>query len=155
MMGSIARRRLATIALGTCIALAGGAMVRAGQIPVLIASLGVVTATPADSQSVQDFLKSYESTLASGRVESIAKLYAGSDARQQAVLDDYFKNVISDLVVRLDDVSIDVQGDRAMVAFDRTDSFIDRKSGNKVEKKVEVERTLQRQGGSWRIELAS
>ena len=127
----------------------------AAPVPVVIASLGAVSATPQDSESVQAFLKSYESTLASGRVQEIVKLYVEENHGREAQLNDYFTNVISDLVVRLDDVDITVKGDTATVSFKRTDSFVDRKSRNKVEKSVELDRSLQRDGAGWRIALGS
>jgi hypothetical protein len=141
------------IALGA----ATGVLVRAAlalEVPVVIASIASVSATPQDSESVQAFLKTYESTLASGRAPEIVKLYVDPNHGREAVLDDYFATVIKDLVVRLDDVSITVNGDQAAVAFKRTDSFVDRKTDNRIEKSVTLDRQLQRAGSSWKIALA-
>jgi hypothetical protein len=147
--------RIAAIAIvGAVIALAPP-VVSSFQVPVVIGSIASVAATPDDSASVQGFLKSYESTLASGRVEEIVKLYVDGDHGRKAELDDYFTTAIKDLVVRLDDVAIEVRGDRAEVSFKRTDSFVDRKSGNKVEKSVLLDRQLQRSGQGWQIALES
>ena len=124
------------------------------EVPVVIASIASVSASPQDSESVQAFLTTYESTLASGRVNEIVKLYVDENHGRQAALDDYFSTVIKDLVVRLDDVSITVNGDQAAVGFKRTDSFVDRKSESKVEKSVVLDRQLQRAGSTWKIALA-
>ncbi len=143
--------------LAICALLAGGLAVGevlAGSIPVLIASISLVTATRQDSQTVQEFLKEYESTLASGRVEEIVRLYRGKRDGHEGVLHDYFQNVVEDLEVHLEQVNIVVDEDEATVSFKRTDRFTDRKTGDAVRKSVKVERTLGREGRSWKIVLA-
>ncbi len=125
----------------------------AGAISVVIGSIAHVQASTEDSQSVQGFLKEYESTLASGRVEYIVQLYQGGRSDKAGVLRDYFENVIQDLEVRLDDVDIRVEDDSATVSFKRTDSFTDRATGDPIRKSVKLERKLVREARSWQIAL--
>jgi hypothetical protein len=122
-------------------------------VQIVVASVTATEAQAGDKESVVEFLKRYESTLASGRIERIVSLYANFDPNRRAELDDYFQRVISDLQVRLDHVRINVDGDQARVKFARTDSFNDRETGRHVEKAVAVARRLERQGRGWRMVL--
>lgn len=125
----------------------------AAEIPVIIASIAAVSATPDDATSVLGFLRTYEATLASGRADRIVGLYQDFDRRRQGELQRYFDEVVRGLVVRLEEVEVEVDGDRALVAFDRTDTFEDRASGRRVEKSIWLERRLERDGGGWRMAL--
>lgn len=127
----------------------------AAEIPVIIASIAAVSATPDDATSVLAFLRTYESTLASGRIDRIVGLYEGFDSKRTGELQRYFDDVVRGLVVRLEEVEVEVDGDRALVAFDRTDTFEDRASGNRVEKSISLERRLERAGGTWRMALGA
>ena len=112
-----------------------------------------MTAKPTDRDSVLSFLKTYESTLATGRVERIVSLYANFNPARRPELDEYFRQIVSDLVVRLDGIRIAVDGDHAEVGFDRTDSFTDRETGRPVQKGVSLNRHLERDGQTWRLVL--
>ncbi len=125
----------------------------AGDVPVAICGIVEVLAEPRDEESVLDFVRSYEATLASGRAERIAALYADLPESRRGFLEHYFAAVVSNLGIRLDEVRIAVDGDGAQVSFDRTDSFTDRQSGHPVEKSVRIARRLQRRGEGWRIVL--
>ena len=126
----------------------------AGPIRVVIGSVSLLRGSVDDSVSIQKFLKDYEATLASGRVDHIVQLYRGGSDDKAKVLRNYFANVIADLEVHLNDIEIDVDGDRALVAFARSDHFTDRESGDAVRKSVALERHLVRDAGVWKIDLA-
>jgi hypothetical protein len=122
-------------------------------VTVVVGNVTAVKASPTDTTTVVDFLRTYEATLATGRVDDITSLYADFDSARRAELQRHFDEVISNLVVRLDDVRIAVEGTRAEVAFRRTDAFTDRESGRHVEKGVSLTRQLSRDGSGWRLIL--
>ena len=128
---------------------AGGGFV----IPVTIGNVTSAVASPDDKTSILTFLREYESTLASGRVEQIVALYGDFDQARQADLQRYFDELIRDLSVRLDDIHIDVAGDMAKISFDRNDRFQDRQTGRQVEKSIRLARKLERDGLGWRMFL--
>ena len=132
-------RNAAGLACLATLAAAPAGAAGAPVVPVIIGSIAVTAANPADTESVLRFLQRYESTLASGRVERIVDLYEDFDTSRRAELQSYFDNVIADLVVRLDDIHVDVDGDLATVKFDRTDMFKDRSSGKGIEKGVALD----------------
>jgi len=123
------------------------------RVPVTIGSVCATDATAADQNSVLDFLRQYESTLASGRVERIVGLYADFDPARRGELEEYFQSVVTGLEIRLNDVWVSVDGDRARVKFERTDAFTDRETGNRVEKAVSIARSLERSGPGWQMVL--
>lgn len=148
-------RFLAVCSLGVLLFAAAVTPARADvlRVPVVIGNILQLQASPADKTSVFDYLRNYESTLASGRVDDIVGLYAEFDSSRKADLQDYYQSVVADLVVRLDDVQLTVTGDRADVSFSRTDSFTDRKTGKDYLKTLSIDRRLKRDGSSWRMVL--
>jgi len=122
-------------------------------VPVTICGVVLADAEPSDERSILEFLRGYESTLASGRVERIASLYANFDGARRAQVTQYFTQVVSDFNVRLQSIRVVVRGDAAEVSFDRTDSFTDRETRTPVEKSVQIDRRLERVGASWRMVL--
>ena len=123
------------------------------SVEVIITGIASVHATADDQETVLDFIRRYESSLASGRVDRIAELYAKFDDSRRGAVQDYFSQVISDLEIHLSGVTIDVEGDTARVGFDRSDLFTDRASGSRLAKSVALARHLERHDNQWRMVL--
>jgi len=114
----------------------------------------VVPASPAETanqKAVLMFLREYFSALAQGEVEKLTKYHPTLSPEQIDVLRDYFAHTIRDLQIRLDQVQVNVAADTASVAFSRTDTFVDRPTGRRVEKSIQLSTMLVQGAQGWRL----
>lgn len=114
----------------------------------------VIPAVP--EQAVQQaplftFLQSYFSALATGDVDKLASYHPTLTPQQLDVLRDYFASTVRDLHIDVRNVQVQLAANTATVTFFRTDRFVDRLSGRKIEKSIRLSTALVYGGSGWRL----
>ncbi|MGH7966959.1 MAG: hypothetical protein ACRERD_34910 [Candidatus Binatia bacterium] len=114
----------------------------------------VIPASPAEARQQQEvfaFLQEYFSALAKGEVAKLTTYHPSLTPEQLETLRAYFASTIRDLHIRLQDVRVQVTADRALIAFSRTDQFIDRPTGRAVKKSIQLSTMLVQGASGWRL----
>lgn len=131
-------------------------IVQPGQGMTQMSAVGatVISASPEETTSqkaVFIFLREYFAALAQGEVEKLIKYHPTLSSEQVGALRDYFTHTIRDLQIRLDQVQVKVAADTASVAFSRTDTFVDRPTGRRIEKSIQLSTLLVQSAQGWRF----
>jgi len=116
------------------------------------------TVTPAVSeQAVQQaplfaFLRGYFSALAQGDVGKLAYYHPTLTPQQLDTLRDYFAYTVRDLHIDVRNVQVQLAANTATVTFFRTDRFVDRLSGRKIEKSIQLSTALKYGVSGWYLD---
>jgi hypothetical protein len=115
------------------------------------------TVTPAvPEQAVQQeplfaFLRHYFSALAAGDVAKLASYHPTLTPQQLDTLRDYFAYTIQDLRIDVREVQVQLVANTATITFFRTDRFVDRLSGRRIEKSIRLSTALEYGVGGWHL----
>jgi len=103
-------------------------------------------------ETVEAFVARYELALDRGDPDLLRAVYEDWSLEKEAKLRTYFAETVREFNVELSDVEV-VESDeaRARIRFVRRDRFTDARSGQRVEKQVQLDRTLHRSGGLWKL----
>ena len=145
------KRILASVGLGFVLMIA---QPEQGMAQMSAVRATVIPASPeatAPQKAVLMFLREYFSALAQGEVEKLMKYHPTLSPEQVGVLRDYFAHTIRDLQIRLDQVQVKLAANTASVAFSRTDTFIDRPTGRRIEKSIQLSTMLVQSAQGWRL----
>lgn len=125
--------------------------------PVFAERTEPATITPAvPEQAVQQaplfaFLQGYFSALATGDVDKLSSYHPTLTPQQLDTLRDYFAYTVRDLHIDVRNVQVQQVAHAATVTFFRTDRFVDRLSGRKIEKSIRLSTALVYGVGGWHL----
>jgi hypothetical protein len=114
----------------------------------------VIPASPDEmlhKEAVFSFLQDYFSALAQGEIEKLAVYHPTLTSEQLALLHDYFAHTIRDLHIRLEQVRVNVVANTATIGFYRTDQFIDRPTGRRIQKSIQLSTMLVQGANGWKL----
>ena len=115
------------------------------------------TVTPAvPEHAVQQaplftFLQGYFSALATGDVEKLSSYHPTLTPQQLDTLRDYFAYTVQDLQIDVRNVQVQLAANTATITFSRTDRFVDRLSGRRIEKSIRLSTALEYGVGGWHL----
>ncbi len=115
------------------------------------------TVTPAiPEQAAQQaplfaFLQDYFSALATGDVDKLSSYHPTLTPQQLDTLRGYFAYTVRDLHIDVRNVQVQLAANTATVTFFRTDRFVDRLSGRKIEKSIRLSTALVYGGSGWHL----
>src|SRR5262245_9388636 len=118
-------------------------------------SLGAAAQEASAPETVEQFMERYERALDRGDPALLRDVYAEWSPERESSLSHYFRDVIAEQNVEFSEVIVDQNGgDRAHVRFVRRDRFTDVKTGDRVLKKIQLEKALLLRDGYWRVTRA-
>lgn len=103
-------------------------------------------------ESIDAFMERYELALDRGDVALLRDVYAEWTEERATKLAHYFRDVIAEQNVEFREVVVEQPGqDRARVRFLREDRFTDVETGDRVEKRIVLEKALLLRDGHWMV----
>ncbi len=107
-------------------------------------------------ESVQDFVSRYELALDRGDTELLRGVYEDWTVEKEVRLREYFTQTVREFNVEFSDLEVlAADEEQARIRFVRRDRFTDAVSGQRVERELALDRTLNRFGGLWRLAPAT
>lgn len=101
---------------------------------------------------VRRFLGRYEQVLSEGQVDAMPSVYVHFPPEHAAKLRDHFTRVVQPLDVDIDILELRVLApDTVQVKFDRTDTFVDRTTEERLVKRIRLKRDILRGPTGWRL----
>ncbi len=124
----------------------------------LLALALVIVAFPASGtaqESVTDFMERYEVALDRGDLVLLRDVYAEWSDERETKLVHYFRDVIAEQNVEFSEVVVEQPSEnQAHVRFVRQDRFTDIETGDRVEKRIQLEKALLLRDGHWLVTRA-
>jgi len=111
---------------------------------------GWVTVAYADDSEVaiRDLMRRYEQALSAKDIDTLGTLEPSMSPDQRAALKLYFDRA-KELVVRLSDLEVLVEGVQALATYTREDTFVDARTGQPMHLRVRISNRLTRGGDRW------
>jgi hypothetical protein len=109
---------------------------------------GAVAYADDSEVAIRDLMRRYEESLSAKDIDTLATLEQSMGADQRSALKLYFDRA-KNLVVRLSDLEVLVEGVQALATYTREDTFIDARTGQPMHLKVRISNRLTRSGNRW------
>ncbi len=122
---------------------------------VLALVLAGIPVSAHAEESIGAFMERYELALDRGDTRLLRDIYAEWTSELEAKLSHYFRSVIAEQNVEFSEVVVEQPAeDRARVRFVRRDRFTDQRTGERVEKRILLEKALLLRDGHWMVTRA-
>ena len=124
---------------------------RVTRVVAVCSALALASPARAD-ETVQDFVSRYELALDRGDTELLRGVYEDWTVEKELRLREYFAQTVREFNVEFSELQV-VEADdaQAQIRFVRRDRFTDAISGRRIERELQLDRTLHRFGGLWRL----
>jgi ketosteroid isomerase-like protein/TolB-like protein len=103
-----------------------------------------------DTAAIEAVLDLYRKALEAGDAAAVGSLYTSFSDDQREAQERYFENV-RELEIRIEDVDVAVVGDEAVASYTRTDTFVDRRTGQPMNVTIRLTKMMQKNEEGWKF----